>query len=138
MGASAVVALGLGLMQNQRSRVANRKTRRARKLQQRRDAITAARTRASSIREARVKRGTAVARAANTGTGTSSGLAGQLGALSTAAAGQQGYFNASQQLSDKANTQLEGAASARSDAATFGQLSNIFSQNGERIDGLYT
>ena len=132
-GAAAVVSLGLGLMSDQRSRVANRDQREARKLQQRREAIKAARVRASGVREARIKRGTAVAQAANQGTASSSGLFGQVGALSTASASQQGYFNATEQVTAQANSALDNASSASSDAATFGAISNIFSQNAQRL-----
>ena len=137
MGVSAVVAVGLALVQDKRQHEAQGRVRRVRKLQQRRDAIKATRTRAAGIREARIKRGTAVAQAANTGTATSSGLFGQTGALSTGAAGQQGFFNASEQISARANSAFEGAARASSSAATYGALSNIFSQNAQRIDGLF-
>ena len=147
MGASAVVTLiGIGVQaySAKKQRAATRKgvkaQERAIATQQRAADLKAARDRVRSIREARIKRATLVARAEGAGVGGASGAqAGRQGVVQQLA-GNLGFSQQVQGLGAQASAFNQQAAVAQGQAATWGAIGgigqSIFS-NSERIGGMF-
>lgn len=93
--------------------------------QRKRDAIRAARERAQTAREARIKRAQIMATGYNVGAGVSSGVIGGAQAVTSQAASQTGFIGQVQQTTDRANQFQSNAAGYSSDAATWGAISGV-------------
>jgi len=129
-----------GLESNRLQRKSVSEQREGRRLQKKQSDIKAARTRAATIREGRIKRAQILASATTQGAGGSSGVAGGVGSLQTQVATQVGGTFQAQAMGADISSHLEAAASAQSGAATAQAVSSIGStifSNSERISSIF-
>lgn len=93
--------------------------------QRKQESIRAARERAKTVREMRIKRAAIQAGAVNMGVGGSSGELGGVSSVQSQAASQVGFISQIEQSSNLANQYMQDAAGHKSSAATYGAISNV-------------
>jgi hypothetical protein len=118
------------------SNVAQRREERAQRIKQRQQAEANNRRIRQALADARAAQaGIVNAGFAQTGGFTSSGIAGGIGAAQTQAAANVGFARQTQAATSAIGNQLQASNRARSNANTFGAVSQLSSQFGRTIGG---